>query len=370
NLKKIPQPIWDMMKINGHIYGVPRPRALVRSAVIIRKDWLDKLGLPIPKTVDDFKKVAVAFAKNDPDGDGKPDTYGLVTGSKLDNLAPVFYALGAGNGWVKQSDGTLMNSNIAQGTKDTLQWVRDLYTQGVLNKDFPTMQGTQDWQDLESGKAGMIFGQTSDYSRYVQNLKKVDPNGQLIMIAPPVGPTGISGLEGTTGFFGDFVIPAKEDPAKAKKVMDLLDYEASDEGYHLSQYGVDGVDNTKNADGSYQVNDKFIKENVGNVEPMNPYDPYSYVDKTAPLDVQKAQHDNLDLVKDKGIYNPAAAFTAPTYVQKGVDLDNMKWDYFIKIATGQLPMSAFDEFVSKWKAGGGDQITKETNDWYKTQGNK
>ena len=42
----------------------------------VRQDWLDKLGLTVPKTVDDVYKVAYAFTYNDPDGNGKNDTIG------------------------------------------------------------------------------------------------------------------------------------------------------------------------------------------------------------------------------------------------------------------------------------------------------
>ena len=49
--------------------------------VWLRQDWLDKLGLQTPKTIDDIMNIAVAFATKDPDGNGQADTLGL-TGHK------------------------------------------------------------------------------------------------------------------------------------------------------------------------------------------------------------------------------------------------------------------------------------------------
>ena len=54
------------------------PFSAQANVLLIRKDWLDKLGLQPPKTWDDLAKVAQAFTTQDPDGDGKADTYGLA----------------------------------------------------------------------------------------------------------------------------------------------------------------------------------------------------------------------------------------------------------------------------------------------------
>ncbi|SDM80961.1 putative aldouronate transport system substrate-binding protein [Paenibacillus sp. yr247] len=371
NLKQFPQQIWNNLKApDGHIYVIPRPRPIVRTGVVIRKDWLDKLGLPIPKTIDDFAKVAVAFAKNDPDGDGKENTYGIATDIKLQNVLPLFYAFGTGNEWLKQPDGTLKNFAIADGNKEALQWMRDLFAKGGLSKDFPVQQGIVR-KELQSGKAGMMIeSYIIDYAQDIAALKKVDPKAQLIYIDPPVGTTGSSGFNAGTGFAGGWLIPAKEKPEKVQKIMEILNWEASPEGYHFNKAGIDGIHNTKNADGTFTTNEKYISDDIKELIMISPYDIYSYVDGGAPADVQKVQRDALDMIKDKGLFNPAPTFLAPTSIEKKPDLDNLRLDYFIKIITGQLPMSAYDEFVAKWKAGGGDQITKETNDWFKTQGNK
>lgn len=52
--------------INGKNYGVPRLRDPMRTAVIVRKDWLDKLGLQMPETTQDLYEIAKAFTTQDP----------------------------------------------------------------------------------------------------------------------------------------------------------------------------------------------------------------------------------------------------------------------------------------------------------------
>src|SRR6185436_7991830 len=69
-----------LVTADGHLYGLqepalpPNPK---RSGLLIRQDWLDKLGLKAPTTLDEFFEVAEAFTEKDPDGNGQNDTFGF-----------------------------------------------------------------------------------------------------------------------------------------------------------------------------------------------------------------------------------------------------------------------------------------------------
>jgi len=43
---------------------------------------------------------------------------------------------------------------------------------------------------------------------------------------------------------------------------------------------------------------------------------------------------------------------------------------FSEIVYGKAPLSDFDKFVEEWKAGGGDKMTEEVNEWYKSVSGK
>ena len=64
---------WEILRTAVY-YPVQRGQCLI----IFRQDWLDKLGLKYPETLDDMKNVLIAFTNNDPDGNGKNDTYGYT----------------------------------------------------------------------------------------------------------------------------------------------------------------------------------------------------------------------------------------------------------------------------------------------------
>jgi putative aldouronate transport system substrate-binding protein len=46
------------------------------------------------------------------------------------------------------------------------------------------------------------------------------------------------------------------------------------------------------------------------------------------------------------------------------ELNAMQERTYVSIITGDKPIAAFDEFVRAWRAGGGDQLEKEANDWW------
>ena len=66
NLAAIPQDMRTSASIEGKLYGNPFMKDVARNGVILRKAWLDKLGLPVPKTTDDLFNVAKAFTEQDP----------------------------------------------------------------------------------------------------------------------------------------------------------------------------------------------------------------------------------------------------------------------------------------------------------------
>jgi putative aldouronate transport system substrate-binding protein len=49
------------------------------------------------------------------------------------------------------------------------------------------------------------------------------------------------------------------------------------------------------------------------------------------------------------------------------DLDKLEKEYFTAIVVGNKPLDAFDEYVTKWRAQGGDKITEDVNVWFAAQ---
>ncbi|NLB38404.1 MAG: extracellular solute-binding protein, partial [Clostridiales bacterium] len=58
------------------IFSLPRVQTKPWDCFIYRGDWLDKLGLEVPRTPQEFVDTMLAFTTQDPDGNGVDDTYG------------------------------------------------------------------------------------------------------------------------------------------------------------------------------------------------------------------------------------------------------------------------------------------------------
>ena len=112
NLANISEARLESSRINGHIYGVPFQKPIARYGIVVRKDWLENLGLDVPHTLEDLEKVAQAFTENDPDGNGKDDTVGFVERNESFNVG--FRSLtgyfGAGNWFTVTEDNEVIPS--------------------------------------------------------------------------------------------------------------------------------------------------------------------------------------------------------------------------------------------------------------------
>ncbi|MFD0868283.1 extracellular solute-binding protein [Paenibacillus residui] len=132
----VPPAMYERFSVNGNIYGIPQYYPSYNMTPIIRKDWLDNLGLSMPTNFEELKQVAIAFAHDDPDGNGKDDTYGIVTGR---NYYPD-YGFGAywdSAAWLHKNEaGDYIPGSISEGFKQQIAIMAELYAEGALAKIF------------------------------------------------------------------------------------------------------------------------------------------------------------------------------------------------------------------------------------------
>jgi multiple sugar transport system substrate-binding protein len=144
---------------DGKTYGVPY--SAQASALLIRKDWRSKTGLPVPKSWDQLAALAKAFTTQDPDGNGKNDTFGLaVPGSTKRGYASWYFSnflWGAGGDFIaKQADGRYKPSMSTPESVAATKWFRDLAcTDKVIQPGAATMDTPPANETFEAGKAGM-----------------------------------------------------------------------------------------------------------------------------------------------------------------------------------------------------------------------
>ncbi|MHA6481909.1 extracellular solute-binding protein [Paenibacillus sp. strain BS8-2] len=370
HLSKLPPELLENAKLDGRLFGIPRPRATVDKAVIIRKDWLDALRLPLPATIDDYYKVATSFGQDDPDGNGKKDTYGFAGGEGLSFLSELFIPFGAGNGWLMQEDGQLVASKISPGRERGLEWLRDLYQNRGIDQRFATLKTAQAGERFMQGHTGMIIAPISDYAKFVSVLREREPDAELIMLGPPEGPSGIRGFSEQPGFYGWILISSHVSSAKLERIIEWLDWQAGEEGYYIRQFGLENIH--YRLDSSNQMthlNKELLgEERLGELFLMNPFDPYLYVSVDASEEIQAKQREALDLVAGQGIKNPALTYVTETGASVASIYTRQIQQFEADYIKGKKDVLSFAEFKKEWLKRGGEKATQEVNEWFLQEG--
>lgn len=379
----------------------------------IRKDWLDNLNLQPPQTMDELEQVAKAFVQQDPDQNGKNDTYGIAMQKNLFfwgfDLRGFFNGFGAypsigdnQSAWIKDDSGKLIPGLIQPEVKTALGKLQSWYKEGILDKEFALKDENKSVEDITAGKVGISYGEWW-YPNWPLNLNvDKDPKAEWIALQIP-------GLDGP----GKSMVPKirsnklvvvnnkMKNPEAAIKMINFyievgnkkyMDQNKAEKGYVYNWF-VPRIYNPAQIDTIYTEVNKALDANQSEIT----LDDENYKNVA---DVFKATKDYLAgntadaskgvnwgqyfsrAAKDGGwgttrqikesqayVNNEFYGLPTATQVEKGSQLDKLMQETFTKIVMG-ASLDEFDKFVQSWKSLGGDQITEEVNDWYGQQGAK
>ncbi|AIQ46549.1 hypothetical protein R70723_12215 [Paenibacillus sp. FSL R7-0273] len=249
-LEKYPQLRQAGIKSDGKLYEFGRMNEVYPLvSVFIRQDWLDKLGLQVPTTEEEFLAVAKAFTEQDPDGNGVDDTYGIGGFEFGDNAGLFRYIFNAN--WVNLGE----NGEIEVGPerlKAEAEFKRELYEAGVVDKDFLSdKDGSKSKQDFLNGKIGIYAFMTNDYmgfaSRELDTLMKNVPDSKLKIMPLPKTSAG----QFTTVWNNPVQMTAIVN-ARAKNpeaIMEYIDFLVKPETGRTFRYGIEGEHYKLEADG-------------------------------------------------------------------------------------------------------------------------
>jgi len=247
----------SLVTFNGQLYGLPEPPPLPkREGFVIRKDWLDKLNLKVPTTPEELLAVAKAFTEQDPDGNGKNDTYGLggfLVGQGLGNRFDMLMGAYGVPGIWNFSDPANFGLNVRNSKyPEALAFFKSLVDAKVIDPDWPTLKRDEFRARWKQGLFGIMWedfaalSNKSNYTPFDENF----PNGEWIPVAAPVGPHGDASYGVYTGRGQIFAISQKAaDAGKGEAIARLLEWMATD-GYYLLGFGEEGVNYIIDANGN------------------------------------------------------------------------------------------------------------------------
>lgn len=225
----------------GKYYAYPFIRGhedlLVSSGVIVRKDWLDDLGLGIPETVDDWYTALTAF--KDEKGATAPLTYELY----MLNWGHWTNPYGVLNGFYIDDNGDVQYGAMQEGYREFLETYSQWYAEGLIDPDLASVDASQTNAKMTSGQSGVSMGwMASRMGVWTTAARETDPNYELAGAPVPVM------NQGDPKRFGSYDFPYAATSSVAittssehvETAARFLDYAYSNEGHILFNFGIEG----------------------------------------------------------------------------------------------------------------------------------
>jgi len=369
NLSQAHEVTLNNTSIDGKIYGIYRERVLGRMGVTLNVDWMNNLGLSAPTTIDEFYNILKAFKEDDPDQNGKDDTYGIVV-SKYSGPWDIMQVwFGAPNKWGEDESGQLLPTHMFPEYREALKFFRQLYVEGLVNEDFAVMDSAV-WNDpFVNGKAG-VFVDVADNSRRLDNAmqeKAPRDTSYTDVFQAPVGPKGHRDMP-TSGYNGMLAISksAVKTEEELKRVLTFVDQLSDVEMQLLLERGVEGR--------HYEMVNGYIKSIINDdpallkeIESLNQL--LTYIGPDAPSIEQTPINEKINAVQkaneDIVVGNPAEPLISEVYAQLGQQMDNIIADARIQYIVGQIDDAGLDAAIELWKKNGGNDYIAEINELYK-----
>jgi putative aldouronate transport system substrate-binding protein len=406
--------------INGKIYAMPK--AIDRMAYWqtnwIRKDILDELGKQMPQTLAELEDVLAAYKAK------YPNNPGFLLNKDL-NLELVMQAYEAyPKKWHLDETGNVVYGSVQPQVKEGLKTLNEWYQKGYIDKEFVVKNSDNLVADFTAGNAltwssgawWNVWFPFPDLWKNVSNAEMVamptlkGPDGQRGMVVDMVPGYGVAinkNYKNPEAIFYlyneqldsiyrsnekvreemkkrgyEFKYPVTEwqqplNPDEINADLFMYNYEKPGFGWFndfrdndSDAWGFQGRLGADFVDRMYMVSEHLKKGEVSGLPPAEQKEVQGFASDPGRIKTFPTVMDSWKEREAAGFVKPNIypGVPTPTMVQKKAYLDKLESETFAKIIMGQEPTDAFDKFVETWKSNGGDEITKELNDWY--QANK
>ena len=394
----------DMVTYDGKIMALPETNITDGPNLVwLRKDWMDKLGLSEPHTIDDVVNIVKHFISEDPgnngvDASGKPNTVGLAVDTDVTGecgysseflLDIIFACFGAyPKQWIMNDDGEIVYGSVTDEAKEALSYINSLYNQGVIDNDFLLRTSTNICELIENGLCGSFFGPWWAPNNPLANAVSRNPDAdwQPYLIA--------TDSDGTTSYHSQnpcykYVVVRKgyEHPEIAAKMISVMfdkvrfDCTDSEEFKNYYQINVEptarplsiNVDYNNALSICYRNIDATIsgRKNPDSLELLERsfYDACSvYIKNANKTSTQWAAY--MSRIKACSLIAQDNIKVVDSLYFKTTDTMKSHWwrlkakekEAYLKIISGEEDISYFDTFVKEWNEQGGQTITSEVSE--------
>lgn len=393
--------ILDNVTFNGKLMALPETNIDDGPSLCwLRKDWMDKLGLDAPETVEDVENIVHEFVQKDPGGNGKGETVGLVCDDELTGGCGysyeyqndiIFASFGAfPKQWIYNKDGEVVYGSVQNEAKAALGKLRQMYQQGTLDNNFLMRESSNIIELIVSGKCGSFFGPWWSPNNPLMSAMQKNPNAEW---QPYLIQTD---KDGQTSFASQnpndkYVVVRKgyKHPEIVMKIVSVLfdDLRYDEEDVReMERYYQDNVDptarplaiNVDYKDALMRCYDSLKDaiqgrkklEDLGLLEGAYYISCSKYLDRKKDTSAQKSWEDwaayasrmtACSVLRKGQTRQVKSLFFGETKTMKSNwwRLEELEKKVYLEIVTGQKPLSYFDEFVKEWNRQGGEKIRGE-----------
>lgn len=355
---------------DGKIYAIPcREDYGYDYLLVIRKDWLDALGLEVPETLDEFYEVLKAFKNYDADGDGDTsDTIPLGWSKAFgDPTWLTCSAMGLVKGrWNETDAGEIEYYAVMDEYQKAVDFTRKLYQEGLIEPEYTIIDRDQEHDNMANGMYGAFITYHGwldpAINAFPLNFSSKNPEGELVAVYPFPDENGVRRTPRTHNT-QQMIIFSDTSEEKAIACIKFLDYLYTEEGGNLADLCIEGVD--------WKLNEDGTKEAIVDSDTMKKdgFDMYCWMGKRTYLSPAASQY-TFDVAAEYdsyGVANPVIGIltAAGTEYSSGFSslvsssVTSMIVDKDVDID------AAFADMVESWYASGGREWTEQMNEAYK-----
>lgn len=372
---------------DGKIYGLPVIWDLGIDGLQLgfRQDWLNKVGISkTPETIQEMETALTKFRNDDPDGNGKKDTYGITSsGDNIESMfSSVFGAFDAYPNIFQEKNGKVIRGEIEPGAKQALEVLNRWYKNELIDPEFVVNKANNVEDKVLTDKIGAIeyfwwfFMPGNAFlggDQWYDKIAKNHPGFNFAIVGGIKGPDGKYGMSQYNPAYASGVMFGKQlekDQDKLVKYMQVFEAtQFEPEIYEKLNFG--------EKDKQWKLSDK------GTVEYNAPYTDekerkkaglggYSMTGSFNDYDFQTSYTSEISLrqlakgTRAKGTRNIdiLAPFNKPIYNETQEKLKQFTLRTYIDFITGRKSLNDFNNFVTEWKKMGGDQVLEEAQKVY------
>lgn len=368
-LKEHPEIDKQVKTDNGSYYSFPFIRGddylRVYQGPIIRKDWLDELGLPIPETIDDWYTTLKAFKEKK----------GATAAFSVVSVPRPFNELGngafAGAYGVTRDfyidNGTIKFGPAEKGYKDFLATLHKWYEEGLIDKNFATADSKAIDANMASGATGVTVNNAGGgIGKWQPLITAKDPKGVLVAAPYPVLKKGDIAMYGQKdpSFSPGGMVAITASSKNIETAAKLLDYGYSEEGHNYFNFGSEGV--SYKMENGYPKYTDLVMKNPDKLAPAQALSLYvrgnyngpfvqdkRYIEQYLALQTQRdavTTWQKTDVDKHKLPPITATPEESTELAKIMTDLNTLVDEMTLKIILGTEPVDSFDKYQEKFKS--------------------